>query len=50
VAGALIVLTAFVLGDSSGPTANMALAGLLIVVMQVVSAGALAERRRTSRD
>jgi hypothetical protein len=48
-AGALIVLTAFVLGDSAGPTASMALMGLAIVVMQIVSVASLTERRRISR-
>lgn len=47
--GALIVLTAFVLDDKPGPTANMALMGLAIVVLQVISLGAASENRRTSR-
>jgi hypothetical protein len=49
VAGALTTLTAFVLGDTAGPTANMALMGLAIVVLQVVSVAALSERQRISR-
>jgi hypothetical protein len=49
-AGVLVVLTAFVLGDTAGPTANMALMGLAIVVMQVISLAALTERRRFSRS
>lgn len=48
-AGALIVITAFALGDTAGPTANMALMGLAVVVLQFVSMGAMSERRRISR-
>jgi hypothetical protein len=46
--GVLIVITAFVLGDTAGPTANMALMGLAIVVLQLVGLGADAESRRSS--
>jgi membrane-bound ClpP family serine protease len=49
-AGVFIVITAFALGDTAGPTANMALMGLAVVVLQVISIAALSERRRISRS
>ena len=48
--GVFIVITAFALGDTAGPTANMALMGLAVVVLQVISIAALSERRRISRS
>jgi hypothetical protein len=46
--GVLIVITAFVLGDSPGPTANMALMGLAVVILQ--AAGISAGTERTSHS
>jgi hypothetical protein len=48
--GALIVVTAFAMSETAGPTANMALMGLGVVVLQFVSMGAVSERRRVSRS
>ena len=47
--GGLIVATAFALDDTAGPTVSMALVGLAIVVLQVISIAALSERRHISR-
>ena len=48
--GILIVITAYALSDTAGPTANMALMGLAVVILQVISLAALSERRRVSRN
>jgi hypothetical protein len=44
-AGILIVVTAFVIGDSPGPTANMALMGLAVVIFALVGSAAPARSR-----
>lgn len=45
VAGVLIVLTAFVIDDSPGPTANMALMGLAVIIFSVVGSAGPARPR-----
>ena len=44
-AGVLIVVTAFVTDDTSGPTANLALMGLAVIIFSVVGSAAPARTR-----
>lgn len=45
IAGVLIVITAFVIDDPPGPTANMALMGLAVIILSVVGSAAPARSR-----
>lgn len=44
-AGALIAITAFVVDDSPGPTANLALMGLAVIIFSLVGSAAPARSR-----
>ena len=48
-AGGLAALSAFLLSDPPGATANLALIGLAVVVLSLIGLAADAERGRTSR-
>jgi peptidoglycan/LPS O-acetylase OafA/YrhL len=49
VAGGLTALTAFLMSDGPGETANQALIGLAVVVLSLIGLAADAERSRSSR-